>query len=208
MKKSTVLTLRSDGNKPLRGAYSKPLRRGVLGDIDGRSREGRYLKTIESDLIQQVGGAPSVGQQLLIRRIARAMLMLEILDLKLANPDNWNQCDAATQGGLNNNVRLCLREFRDQSRARQESRFGRILGEQKVKPSQLKRRNKRRDDRAGPQRPVTPDRMCSIGPLGLNRSSARRRSGRLGGSRRWRLSRLARRRHHEPQARKGSRCSS
>jgi hypothetical protein len=39
------------------------------------------------------------------------MLMLEILDLKLANADNWNQCDAATQGGLNNNVRLCLREL-------------------------------------------------------------------------------------------------
>ena len=37
--------------------------------------------------------------------------MLEILDLKLANADNWNQCDAATQGGLNNNVRLCLREL-------------------------------------------------------------------------------------------------
>ena len=83
----------------------------MLGDIDGRSKEGRFLKTIESDLIQQVGGSPSVGQQLLIRRIARAMLMLEILDLKLANADNWNQCDAATQGGLNNNVRLCLREL-------------------------------------------------------------------------------------------------
>jgi hypothetical protein len=111
MGKSTVLTLRSDGSKPLAGAYSKPLRRGVLGDLDGRSKEGRFLKTIESDLTQQVGGAPSVGQQLLIRRIARAMLMLEILDLKMANNDNWNQCDAATQGGLNNNVRLCLREL-------------------------------------------------------------------------------------------------
>ena len=106
MGKSTVLTLRSDGTKPLKNAYSRPLRRGVLGDLDGRSREGQYLKTIESDLIQQVGGSPSVGQQLLIRRIARAMLMLEILDLKLANNDNWNQCDAATQGGLNNNVRI------------------------------------------------------------------------------------------------------
>jgi hypothetical protein len=108
---SSVLTLRSPENRPLRGAYSKPLRRGVLGDLDGRSKEGRYLKTIERDLIEQVGGSPSVGQQLLIRRIARAMLMLEILDLKLASNDNWNQCDAATQGGLNNNVRLCLREL-------------------------------------------------------------------------------------------------
>jgi hypothetical protein len=111
MGKSTALTIRSDGSKPLKNAYSRPLRRGVLGDLDGRSKEGRFLKTIERDLIGQVGGSPSVGQQLLIRRIARAMLMLEILDLKLANNDNWNQCDAATQGGLNNNVRLCLREL-------------------------------------------------------------------------------------------------
>jgi hypothetical protein len=103
MNKSSVITLRSPENRPLAGAYSRPLRRGVLGDIDGRSKEGRFLKTIESDLIEQVGGSPSVGQQLLIRRIARSMLMLEILDLKLANGDNWNQCDAATQGGLNNN---------------------------------------------------------------------------------------------------------
>lgn len=107
----SLLTLRSPENRPLRGAYSKPLRRGVLGDIDGRSKEGRFLRTIEYDLIEQVGGSPSVGQQLLIRRIARAMLMLEILDLKLSNNDGWNQCDAATQGGLNNNVRLCLREL-------------------------------------------------------------------------------------------------
>jgi hypothetical protein len=111
MRKSTVLVTRSDGSRPLKNVYSRPLRRGVLGDIDGRSKEGRFLKTIEQDLILQVGGSPSVGQQLLIRRIARAMLMLEILDLKLANADNWNQCDAATQGGLNNNVRLCLREL-------------------------------------------------------------------------------------------------
>jgi hypothetical protein len=111
MNKSSVITLRSPENRPLAGAYSRPLRRGVLGDIDGRSKEGRFLKTIESDLIEQVGGSPSVGQQLLIRRIARSMLMLEILDLKLANGDNWNQCDAATQGGLNNNVRLAIREI-------------------------------------------------------------------------------------------------
>jgi hypothetical protein len=105
--KSSVLTLRSPDNRPLRGAYSKPLRRGVLGDIDGRSKEGKFLRTIESDLIEQVGGLPSVAQSLLIRRIARTMLSLEILDFKLAS-GNWNDCDARTQGGLNNNVRLSL----------------------------------------------------------------------------------------------------
>lgn len=106
-KNHSLITLRSPENRPLAGAYSKPLRRGVLGDIDGRSKEGKFLRTIESDLVEQVGGAPSVAQSLLIRRIARTMLSLEILDFKLAS-GNWNDCDARTQGGLNNNVRLSL----------------------------------------------------------------------------------------------------
>jgi hypothetical protein len=101
------ITLRSPEQKPLSGAYSRPLRRGALGDIDGRSKEGRYLRTVEQDLLGQLGPAPSVSQQLLVRRIARALLMLEILDVKLTSGD-WNDCDARTQGGLNNSVRLGL----------------------------------------------------------------------------------------------------
>jgi hypothetical protein len=126
-----VITLRSPENRPLQGAYSRPLRRGVLGDLDGRSKEGRFLKTIERDLFQQVGGSPSVGQQLLIRRIA--MLMLEILDLKLANNDNWNQCDAATQGGLNNNVRLSLRELGIKAPPARKATLSEYLAEQATK---------------------------------------------------------------------------
>jgi hypothetical protein len=82
----------------------------VLDDIDGRSKEGRFLSAVQADLVQHIGGSPTVGQSLLIRRIARTMLSLEILDLKLAS-GNWNECDARTQGGLNNNVRLSLREL-------------------------------------------------------------------------------------------------
>jgi hypothetical protein len=109
-KNSTVITLRSPEHRPLAGAYSRPLRRGVLGDIDGRSREGRFLTAVQADLVQHIGGSPTIAQTLLIRRIARTMLSLEILDLKLAS-GNWNECDARTQGGLNNNVRLSLREL-------------------------------------------------------------------------------------------------
>ena len=60
---------------------SRVLRRGVLGDrVDGRSREGGFLTKIERELTRQAGGAPSFAQTLLIRRLARAALRLELID--------------------------------------------------------------------------------------------------------------------------------
>jgi hypothetical protein len=105
-----VITLRSPEHRPLKNAYSRPLRRGALGDIDARTKEGRFLSQIQADLGAQLGGSPSLAQQLLIRRIARSMLMLEVLDLRLASGE-WNECSARTQGGLQNSVRLNLREL-------------------------------------------------------------------------------------------------
>jgi hypothetical protein len=50
----------------------------VIGDaIDGRSREGKFLRKCEAELVAQTGGEPSFAQRLLVRRIARAMLKLE-----------------------------------------------------------------------------------------------------------------------------------
>jgi hypothetical protein len=91
--------------------HCRALRRGSLGDsIDGRSREGKFLRKCEVELVAQIGGEPSFAQSLLIRRAARAMLQLELLDQRMAS-DNWSSHDARTQGGLNNAVRLCLREL-------------------------------------------------------------------------------------------------
>ena len=93
------------------GPHSRALRRGAVGDqIDGRSREGRFLRAAEAELIAQTGGEPSFGQRILIRRAARAMLRLELLDAKMAE-GSWTDHDARTFGGLSNNLRLCLREL-------------------------------------------------------------------------------------------------
>ena len=93
------------------GPHSRALRRGVVGDqIDGRSREGRFLRAAEAELIAHVGGEPSFTQRLLIRRAARAMLRLELFDEKLAS-GNWSDHDGRTYGGLQNAVRLMLREL-------------------------------------------------------------------------------------------------
>lgn len=93
------------------GPHCRALRRGVIGDaIDGRSREGKFLRKCEAELLAQTGGEPSFAQRLLIRRIARAMLKLELFDAKMAG-DDWTDHDARTYGGLSNALRLMLREL-------------------------------------------------------------------------------------------------
>jgi hypothetical protein len=95
---------------PRVGAYSRSIARGSLGDLDGRSREGRFLRHAERGLIAQIGGEPSFAQTLLVRRIARTMLQLDLLDEKFAS-GAWNDHDSRTQGGLANSLRLSLREL-------------------------------------------------------------------------------------------------
>jgi hypothetical protein len=91
---------------------SRVLRRGVLGDrIDGRSREGRFLTQIERELTAQVGGAPSATQRLLIRRLARNMLRLELVDEKMTSGKELSAHDARTFSALSNQVRLISREL-------------------------------------------------------------------------------------------------
>jgi hypothetical protein len=93
-----------------RGPYCKALSRGSLGEVDGRSKEGKFLRRIEGELVAQLGGEPSFAQRLLIRRAARSLLQLELLDEKLST-GSWTAHDCRTQGGLNNAVRLALREL-------------------------------------------------------------------------------------------------
>lgn len=68
------------------------------------------MRKCEVELVAQIGGEPSFAQSLLIRRAARAMLQLESLDRKMST-GNWTSHDARTHGGLNNTVRLCLKEL-------------------------------------------------------------------------------------------------
>ena len=68
------------------GPYCLAFSRGSVDDtIDGRSREGKFLRRVEAELVDQVGGEPSFAQSLLIRCAARSMLQLELLDAKMAS---------------------------------------------------------------------------------------------------------------------------
>jgi len=65
------------------GPYSKLIDRGAVGAaIDGRSREGRYLRAYEAMLVEHVGGRPSIIERAMIARAARVALHLELLDEK------------------------------------------------------------------------------------------------------------------------------
>ena len=78
-----MTTSASASNRASIDPYSRMIDRGSLGHgISGRSREGKLLRRVEKELVAQVGGAPSFAQRLLIRRIARAVLRLELLDEK------------------------------------------------------------------------------------------------------------------------------
>jgi hypothetical protein len=92
-------------------AESRVVRRGVLGDrVDGRSREGRFLSQIERSLVAQVGGSPSFTQKLLIRRLARASLRLELIDERSLS-GTLSDHDARSFSALSNQVRLLAREL-------------------------------------------------------------------------------------------------
>jgi hypothetical protein len=63
------------------GPYSRVIDRGAVGGlIDGRSREGRFLRAYERALTEHVGNSPSVVQRALISRAARLALHLELMD--------------------------------------------------------------------------------------------------------------------------------
>ncbi|HEX4113637.1 MAG TPA: hypothetical protein VH020_13980 [Stellaceae bacterium] len=89
------------------GPYSRLLARGA---VSGRTREGKFLRAVEAQLAEHVGGSPSLPQRMLISRLARVALRLELFDEKMAN-GKTTDLDARVYGGLHNSFRLLLREL-------------------------------------------------------------------------------------------------
>src|ERR1700716_2192082 len=93
------------------GPYSRKLQRGPIGDcVDVRSAEGRFIRDLERQLVDHVGGAPSITQRLLIERIVKIKLQLDAFDNKLASGD-WTAHDQRTFNALLNAHRLACREL-------------------------------------------------------------------------------------------------
>ena len=98
-------------NSPNPGPYSRLLRRGAIGKLaDGRSTLGRFIRHLEAELVAHVGGCPTITQRLLIERLIKTHVQLDLLDEKLGRGD-WTANDSRTYGGLQNAMRLTTREL-------------------------------------------------------------------------------------------------
>jgi hypothetical protein len=65
------------------------------------------LRKVQLGLLAQLGREPSFAEELLIQRVTRSMLQLELLDEKFGS-GTWSDCDSRVQGGLSNGLRLAL----------------------------------------------------------------------------------------------------
>jgi hypothetical protein len=92
------------------GPYSRRLNRGALGNISGRSREGRFIRALERDLLELLGPDPTLPSRLLVSRIARASLRIEMLEEKIAD-GLATELDGKILHNLHGSLRLMLREI-------------------------------------------------------------------------------------------------
>ena len=81
-----------------------------MTEIDGRSAEGRFCRHLEAELTAHVGGNPTIVQKLLIDRMIKIRLQLDLLDDRLKRGE-WNPHDSRTYGGLIHALRLTGREL-------------------------------------------------------------------------------------------------
>ncbi|SRR5216684_218189 len=107
--RTTTAKQRAGNRRPKgNGPYSRLLRNGT---ISGRTTAGRYLRAVEHELSQHVGGSPSVVQRMLIRRLANVALRLELFDKKLGLGGKATDYDAKVYGALHTSFRLLCREI-------------------------------------------------------------------------------------------------
>lgn len=96
---------------PRVGPYSRILQNGAGEGIDGRTRDGKFIRRCEAELLAQIEGDPSFTQRLLVRRVAKMMFVAERLDEKLTGADNWTPHDCRTFGALNTAIARALRDL-------------------------------------------------------------------------------------------------
>jgi hypothetical protein len=76
--------------------------------IDGRLLEAREEKRLIKALTEHVGGRPSVTQEILIKRTARSVIMLEVLERRVLETKDFGDLQARQMIALTNSARLNL----------------------------------------------------------------------------------------------------
>lgn len=104
--------------------YAKVLDRNDFGSfarLDGRTLLARAIRGLTAELVELIGGSPTVAERLLIERIVKMKLQLDALDVKLEK-GCWTPHDSRTYAGLGNAYRLALRELQYNSGAGKQKR--------------------------------------------------------------------------------------
>jgi hypothetical protein len=116
----------------IKGPHSKRFDRGIISQaVDETSPQGQFIRKLEADLIEHIGGAPSVTEWLLIQRIIRLQVRLDLFDRKLATkPETWTPHDDWTYHGCGNAFRLALRELGFKPRPKPAPSFEDYMREQ------------------------------------------------------------------------------
>ncbi|WP_376092802.1 hypothetical protein ACE7GA_24345 [Roseomonas sp. CCTCC AB2023176] len=88
------------------GAYAGLAR---LSDLDLRTRHGRILRGVRTDLSAHVGANPSATQRLLIERAAQLTLRVAIFDDRLAEGGGMTDHDSRQYLAWSNSLTRALR---------------------------------------------------------------------------------------------------
>ena len=83
----------------------------ALSKIDGRTREARFVKSVRAELIEHLGGLPSVTEHALVERAAWLALRVAQLNAKLAGGDAFTDHDSRTYLAWSNALGRSFREL-------------------------------------------------------------------------------------------------
>ena len=89
------------------GPYSKQI---VLGRADGRTKQGRLVKSMRRELLAHLGGAGGVTpmQRALIERACMLQLRVATLDERLLDGDSFTEYDSKTYLAFSNSLTRTL----------------------------------------------------------------------------------------------------
>ena len=102
------MTERTHRNLPKVGPYSRWLRRGAAAKLDARTPEAKFMRALEHQLAAHLGGEPTIAQKMMISRLARIALRLELLEQKF-NKNAFTALDDRVYSALTTQFRMMLR---------------------------------------------------------------------------------------------------
>jgi len=82
-----------------------------LSTLDGRTREAALMRRVRADLTEHCGGQPSATQKMLIERLAKVALRLELYDRKMAKGESITEYDSRVFAALHTAYRLMLKQL-------------------------------------------------------------------------------------------------